>query len=216
MLKTKLQYLGHLMRRTNSLEKPWYWKQLKAGGEGDDRGQDGWMASLTQRTSVWSTFRRWWRTGKPGILQSMRSQNQTQLGDWTTTVYCGTRRSSVLHYLLEFVQIHLHWIGDAIQLSHPLLPSSPFVFNLSQHQRSFPLSQLFTSSGQSIGVSASASVLPMNSQGWFPLGLIGSISLQFKGLSRVFFSITVSKHQCFGAQTSLWSSSHPYTLLEKL
>ena len=68
---------------------------------------------------------------------------------------------------------------------------------------SFPVSQLFTSSGQSIGVSASTSVLPMNTQDWSPLGWAGWISLQTKGLSRVFFNTTVQKHQFFGAQLSL-------------
>ena len=68
---------------------------------------------------------------------------------------------------------------------------------------SLPMSQLFASSSQSIGVSASASVLPMNTQDWSPLGWIGWISLQFKGLSRVFSNITVQKHQFFGAQLSL-------------
>ena len=69
----------------------------------------------------------------------------------------------------------------------------------------------FASGGQSIGVSASASVLPMNIQDWSPLGLTGLISLQSKGLSRVFSSTTVLKHQFFGAQLSLWSNSHIHT-----
>ena len=81
---------------------------------------------------------------------------------------------------------------------------------------SFPMSQFFASGGQSIGASASASVLPMSIQGWFLLGLTGLISLLSKGLSRVFFSTTVWKHQFFGAQPSLWSNSHICTwLLEK-
>ena len=75
---------------------------------------------------------------------------------------------SVLHYLPEFAQIHVHWVGDAIQPSHPLLPPFPPAFNLSQHQGLF----------QSIG--ASASVLPMNIQGWLPLGLTGLISLSLR------------------------------------
>ena len=75
----------------------------------------------------------------------------------------------------------------------------------------FSMSQLFASDGQSTGASASASVLPMNIQDWFPLGLTGLISLQSKGLSRVFSSITVRKHQFFGAQPSLWSNSHIWT-----
>ena len=81
---------------------------------------------------------------------------------------------------------------------------------------SFPVSQFFASSGQTTGVSASASVLPMNIQDWSPLGWTGWISLQSKGLSRVFSNTTVQKHQFFSAQLSLWSNSHIHTwLLEK-
>ena len=76
---------------------------------------------------------------------------------------------------------------------------------------SLPMSQLFTSGGQSIG--ASASVLPMNIQGWFPLGLTGLIFLQSKRLSRVFSSTTIRKHQFFSTQPSLWSNSHIRTWL---
>ena len=95
---------------------------------------------------------------------------------------------------------------------HPLLPSFPFAFNLSA--ASFPVSQLFTSGGQSIG--ASASVLPMNIQGWFPLGLTGLISLLSKGLLRVFSSTTFWRHQFFNTQPFLWSNSHIHTwLLER-
>ena len=74
------------------------------------------------------------------------------------------------------------------------------------------MSQFFTSGGQSIGVSASAPVLPMNIQGRFPLGWTGWISLQSTGLSRVFSNTTVQKHQFFGAQPSLWSNSHIHTI----
>ena len=82
--------------------------------------------------------------------------------------------------------------------------------------RSFPVSRLVASGGQSIGVSASASVLPMNIQGWFPLELTGLISLLSKGLAGVFSRTTIWKHQFFGAQPSLWPSSHIHTwLLEK-
>ena len=81
---------------------------------------------------------------------------------------------------------------------------------------SFPVSCLFISGVQSIGVSTSASALPMNIQDWFPLGLTGLISFQSKGLSRVFSNTTVQKHQFFGTQSSLWSNSHIHTwLLEK-
>ena len=85
----------------------------------------------------------------------------------------------VPHHLPEFVQIHVHLIGDAFQPSHPLSPSSSAV-NLSQHQHLFPVSQLFTSGGQSTGASALASVLPKSIQGWFPLRLTGLISLLSK------------------------------------
>ena len=61
-------------------KRPWCWERLKAGGEGDDRGWDGWMASLTQRTWVWASSGRWWRTGQPGMLQSLGSQRVRH--DW--------------------------------------------------------------------------------------------------------------------------------------
>ena len=78
---------------------------------------------------------------------------------------------------------------------------------------SFPTSQLFEIGGQSIGASASASILPMNIQGWFPLELTGLISFQSKELSRVFSSTTVQKHQFFGGQPSLWSNFHTHRWL---
>ena len=101
----------------------------------------------------------------------------------------------VHHQLLEPAQTHVHWVSDAIQPSHPLSHPSPPAFNLSQHQ-SFS-SEFFTSDGQSFGVSASASVLPMNIQDWFPLGLAGWISLQSKELSRVFSNTKSSKASIF-------------------
>ena len=82
MLKLKLQYFGHLMWRTESLENTLMLEKLKAGGEGDDRGWDGWMASLTWWTWVWASSRCWWWTGKPGMLPSMGSQSVGH--DWVT------------------------------------------------------------------------------------------------------------------------------------
>jgi len=93
---------------------------------------------------------------------------------------------------------------------------APFSFCLQSFpvSRSFPVSQLFTSGSQNIG--ASASVLPMNIQGWFSFGLTGLISLKSKGLSRVFSSRTIQKHRFVGSQPALWSYSHIHTwLLEK-
>ena len=97
---------------------------------------------------------------------------------------------------------HVHWVGDAIQPSDPLSPPSPPALNLSQHQDLFKWVSSLPSGGQSIGVSASKSILPMNTQDWSPLGWIGLFSLQSKGLSRVFYNTTVQKHQFFGAQLS--------------
>ena len=106
------------------------------------------------------------------------------------------------------------------QWCHPTISSSVVLFNSCLQSfpasGSFPMSQFFASGSQSIKVSASTPVLPMNIQDWFPLGLVGLISLLSKGLSRVFSSTTIQKHQFFGTQPSLWSSSHIYTwLLEK-
>ena len=119
---------------------------------------------------------------------------------------CSMPGFPVLHHLLGFAQTHVHWVGDASQPSRPL--SSPFSCLQSfPTWGSFLMSQLFASGGQSIGISASASVLPMNIQGWFLLGLTGVISFQSKGLSRVFSNTTVWKHQSLDAQPSLWSNS---------
>ena len=112
------------------------------------------------------------------------------------------------HQLPESTQTHVHWVGNAIQPSHPLSSPLPPAPHLCQHQGSFQTSQLFISGGQSIGVSALTSVLPMNTQDWFPLGWTIWISLQSKGLSGIFSSTTLQKHQFFGAQLSSQSNSH--------
>ena len=124
---------------------------------------------------------------------------------------CSTPSLPVHHQLWEFTQAHVHQVGDAIQPSHPLLsPFSSCPQSLPASE-SFPMSQLFAWGGQSTGVSASASVLPMNTQDWSPLGWTGWISLQSKGLSRVFSNTSVQKHQFFGAQISSQSNSHIHT-----
>ena len=104
------------------------------------------------------------------------------------------------------------WFHPTISSSVTFFPSHLQSFPASG---SFPMSQFFTSGGQSIGVAASTSVLPVNTQDWFPLGLTGWISLQSKGLSRVFSNTTVQKHQFFGAHFSLYSKSHIHTWLQK-
>ena len=95
---------------------------------------------------------------------------------------CSTPGFLVLHYLPEFAQMHVHWVGEAIQAFHPLSSASPPALSFFPASRTFPVSWLSALFGQSIG--ASASVLPMNIQGWFPFRLTGLISLLSKGLSK--------------------------------
>ena len=116
----------------------------------------------------------------------------------------------VHHQLLElfkFMPIESVMPSSHLILCRPLLLLPPIL----RASGSFPMSQLFAWGGQNIGVSASASVLTMNTQDWSPLGWIGWISLQPKGLLRVFSNITVQKHQLFGAQLSSQSNSHIHT-----
>ena len=106
---------------------------------------------------------------------------------------CGTPAFPFHHHFLELVQTHAHRVSDAIQpstISSSVVPFSSCLQSVPA-SGSFPMSQFFSSGGQSIGPSASASVLPMNTQDWSPLGWTGWISLQSKGLSRVFSNTTV-------------------------
>ena len=114
------------------------------------------------------------------------------------------------HQLPEFTQTRVHRVSDAIQPSHPLSSPSPPVPNPSQHQSLF---QSVNSEwgGQSTGVSALASFRPKKSQGWSPSEWTGWISLQSKGLSRVFSNNTIQKHQFLGTQPSSQSNSHIHT-----
>ena len=121
---------------------------------------------------------------------------------------CSTSGSPVLHYLLEFAW---NMSIESVMLSNNLIVF--YLLILLPASVSFPMSQLFTSGDQGIRTSASASVLPMNIQGWFPLVLTGLISLQSKGLSRVFSSTTIQKNQFFSTQPSLWFNSHICTWL---
>ena len=114
--------------------------------------------------------------------------------------------------LLKLMSIESVIPSNHLFFCHPLF----LLLSIFPASGSFLMSQLFASGGQSIGASASASVLPINIHDWLPLGLTGLISLQSKGLTSVFSNTTVRKHQLFGAQPSLWSNSHIHTwLLEK-
>ena len=121
---------------------------------------------------------------------------------------CITPGFPVHHQLPELTQTHVHWVGDAIQPSKPLL--SPFSFCLQScpASGSFQMSQVFTSGGQNIGAWAPASILPMNIQGWFLLGLTGFISLLSKWLSRAFSNTTVQTQM----QSRVMQSRIPITL----
>ena len=125
---------------------------------------------------------------------------------------CSPPGLPVHHQLPELAQTHVHWVGWC----HRTISSSVVPFSCLQTfpaSGSFPMSQFFASDGQSIGVSASTSVLPINIQDWFPLGWTGWISLHSKGLWKVFSNTTVQKHQFFCAKLSLYSKSHIHTWL---
>ena len=129
------------------------------------------------------------------------------------TPWTAAFQAPLSHYpsLLKFLSIESVMLST-ISSSVTSFSSCPQSFPASG---SFLMSRLFISCGQSIGAWASASVLQMNTQGWFPLGLTSLISLLSKGFSRVFSSTTVQKHQFFGTQPSLWSNSHIHTWLQE-
>ena len=141
---------------------------------------------------------------------SIQSLSRVQLfaTSWTaarqTSLSISNSRSS-----FKLMSIVLVMLSNHLILCHPLL----FLPSSFTALPSFLMSQFFASGGQSIGVSASASVLPMNIQDWSPLGLNVWISLQSKGLSRVFSNTTVQKHQFFSTQLSLWSKSKIHSWL---
>ena len=109
MLKLKLQYFGHLMLRgVTHLERPWCWERVKVGGEGDNRGWDGWMASLTQWTWDWVNSGSWWWTRRPGMLQSMGSHGVGH--DWATDwAELGCADKSVMPRWRKFILTLYFW-----------------------------------------------------------------------------------------------------------
>ena len=193
----------------------------------------GWGDPLEEDMATHSSILAWripW-TEEPGRLQSMGSQRVGH--DWSNLACthmfssvqfsCSVMSDSLRPHESQNARPHCSSPTPRVYSNscpsrwwcHPAISSSVVPFSSClQHfpaSGSFPMSQLFTSGGQSIRVSASASVLPMNTQNWSPLGWTGWISLQSKGLSRVFSNTTVQKHQFFGTQLSSQSNSHIHT-----
>ena len=148
----------------------------------------------------------------------MRSVKRHSVQFSSVTQSCPTLCDHVNHSTSSLPVYHHSWSPPKPMSIESMIPSSHLI--LCHHLllppippsiRVFPMSQLFAWGGQSIGVSASASVLPMNTQDWSPWGWTGWVSLQSKGLSRVFSNTTVQKHRFFGTQLSLLSNSHIYT-----
>ena len=177
MLKLKLQYFGHPMWRADSLEKILMLGKIEGRRRRDNRGWGGWMASPTEWTWVWVNSGSWWWTGSLVCcspwghkeLETTEQMNWTELYSPWNSPGQNTRVGSRSHLQGIFPTQGLNpglphcRLGILYCLSHQSFPPSG----------SFPMSQFFTSGGQSIGVSASTSVLPMNIQYWFPLGWTG-------------------------------------------
>ena len=149
-----------------------------------------------------------WDSEGQGSLLLLSRFNCVWLFVTPWTVACQASLSFTISWsLFKLMFIESVMPSSHLILCHPLFLQNPIPSG------SFPMSQLFTWGGQRFGVSASTSVLPMNTQDWSPLGWTGWISLQSKGLSRVFSNTTVEKHQFFGTQLSLWSNSYIHTWL---
>ena len=107
------------------LKRPWCWERLKAGGEGDERGWDGWMASMTQWTWVWANSRSWWWTGRPGMLQSMGLQSWTWLSDWTELTDVDRTGSHLLEEWYGF-ETRAYWFQNYDQVNLLTLVSTRY------------------------------------------------------------------------------------------
>ena len=140
------------------------------------------------------------------LLSSVQSLSHVRL---FVTPWIAERQASLSITISEFTQTHVHQVSDPV-ISSSVIPFSSCPQSLPASE-SFPMSQLFKWGGQSTGVSALASFLPKNTQGWSPSEWTGWISLQSKGLSRVFSNTTVQKHQFLGAHLSSQSNSHIHT-----
>ena len=143
MLKLKLQYFGHLMWSLflTYWKRSWCWERLKAGGEGDNRGWDGWMASPTWWTWVWASSRSWWWAGKPGMLQSMGSQAVGHY--WVTELNCVFQHSPWVYVLSQnvphyYTTTHLflcnHYERKMLLFSGTTLSLTTYIQNLPHNK----------------------------------------------------------------------------------
>ena len=202
MLKLKLEYFGHLMQRADSLEKTLMLGKIE-GRRRRGKQKTRWLDGITD--SIEMILSKLWKMVKDRKAWIAA----VQFGSFTQS--CPTLRP---HGLQHATAVCPSPTPETCSNSCPSswwchLNISSSVIPFSSHLQyfpasgSFPMSQFFTSGGQSIRDSASASVLPMNIQDWFPLGLAGLISMQSRELSRIFSNTTVQKHQFFAAQLSL-------------
>ena len=197
-----LNIVTHTHKQKNTSPPKFHWtfeKQMSLLCKLESREfKKKWGDLMSGEDGVAGTWFIFWNTKQPGSCRcSVPKLCRTLLNPMD----CSTSGPFTLHSLWELAQIHVHWVSDPLQPSHPVIPFSfcPQSFPASG---SFPMTQPFESGGQSIGASTSALVLPMNIQGWFPFGMTGLISLLFRGLLRVFSSSTnrkqlTSSHRSF-------------------
>ena len=198
------------------LEDPWRrkWQPILVFLPGYSMDRGPWQITVHGVAKSWKRLSDWAHTTiLLTVFTSVQSLSHVQLFATPWTTACHVPRPSPTPGACSNSRLLSWWCHPTISTS--VIPFSSCLQSFPA-SGSFPMSQLFASGGQNIGVSASASVFLMNIQDWFPWGLTGLISLKSKGLSRVFSNTTVQHHQFFGAQLSLWSNSYIHTwLLEK-
>ena len=131
MLKLKLQYFDHLMLRADSWKRPWCWERLGAGEEAGNGGRDGWMASLTEWTWIWANFKRWWRSGKPSMLQSVGSQSQTWFSDLTADTILHTQENNMRH--IKYISFLKKHVVSKLERPSEIIYLSPCGFMVHRH-----------------------------------------------------------------------------------
>ena len=166
-------------------KRPWCWERLKAGGEGDDRGWDGWMASLTWWMWVWVNSGSWWWTGRPGMLQFMGSQSQTRLSNWTE-----------LNWKLPCMKIYKHAF---LQTKHPCFTLDLGSLCPSSHWLQSPgpdLQRPWQSNREYIHLNYDNSKNTSRNFSGAVVGSVGSVQFQIVTWSGLYFSRSIGPFQC--------------------